>query len=599
MPSSESMKRQTLTIEHCLYLLAFLLALGVRLLRLGTAPLSEVEADWALQALNLSRGETVLLGTQPLYILLTSLFFALLGSGNGLARLFPALAGSALVFVPLLWSRSFRRFRVAALIAAFGLALDPGLVAASRLAGGPVPAVTFVLLALGFALCQSAAWTGVFGGLALLTGVPVVPGLLGLALTWGAAEWLKSLGVMAPLLDEDNGSFTARFPAGFIRKTALFGGATILLAGTFLLLVPQGIASAADTFTAYLRGWVRPSGVLVFRSLAALALYQPLALFFGIAGAVRGWGMREPVSQRLSLWACLALLLALIYPARQTVDLVWALVPLWVLAAWELQHHLPAAEEDAAARGPALVFAAGVTVLLGVAWLGLIAGQVELVGLAWAMLFAIALMVGMWSLKVMRYGLVWGVCAALIIGMLASMFGMAQVHPNGAQELWSISPQTGEADLLLGTLENLSQWKTGERQALDVTVSSDSSVLRWLLRDFRAAHFSPDFTGAGVTDENAPSVVITHQNQNIPGLPVLYRGQDFILYIFPGWTQVLPNDWIKWLAYREAPLAKSQVILWARTDLFPGGILERAVSTTGPAIFPGNPPLPDLNPEAP
>ena len=216
------MKRQTLTIEHCLYLLAFLLALGVRLLRLGAAPLSEVEAGWALQALGLSRGETILLGTQPLYILFTSLFFALLGSGNGLARLFPALAGSALVFVPLLWSRSFRRFRVAALIAAFGLALDPGLVAASRLAGGPVPAVTFVLLALGFALCQSAAWTGVFGGLALLTGVPVVPGLLGLALTWGAAEWLKSLGVMAPLPDGDNGSFTDRFPAGFHTQDGSF-----------------------------------------------------------------------------------------------------------------------------------------------------------------------------------------------------------------------------------------------------------------------------------------------------------------------------------------------------------------------------------------
>ena len=593
------MRRHTLTIEQYLYLVAFLLALGVRLLRLGAAPLAEVEAGWALQALGLSRGETIFLGTQPLYILFTRLFFALLGSGNGLARLFPALAGSTLVFVPLLWSRSFRRFRVVGLIAAFGLALDPGLVAASRLAGGPVPAVTFVLLALGFTSCQSAAWTGVFSGLALLTGVPVVPGLLGLALTWGAAEGLKSLGVMAPLPDGDNGSFTDRFPAAFIRKAALFGGVTILLAGTFLLLVPQGIASLADTFTAYLRGWGRPSGILVFRSLAALALYQPLALFFGIAGAVRAWAMREPVSQRLSLWAGIAMLLALVYPARQTVDLVWVLVPLWALAAWEVQHHLPAAEEDAAGGRPALVFAAGVMVLLGVGWLGLIARQVALVSLAWGMLFAVALMVGMWSLKVMRYGLVWGVCVALMIGMLASMFGMTQVRPNGAQELWSISPQTGEADLLLNTLENLSQWKTGERQALDVTVSWDSSALRWLLRDFRSVYFLPDFTGAGVTDKNAPSVVITYQTQNIPGLPVLYRGQDFIWYIFPGWTQVLPKDWIQWLAYREAPLAQGQVILWARTDLFPGGVLEKAFSTTGSGVFPGNPLPANLEPDAP
>src|SRR5512139_2142038 len=99
MPSSESMKRQILTIEHSLYFLAFLLALGVRLLRLGTAPLSEFESGWALQALGLSQGGSILLGTQPLYVLFTSLLFALLGSSNGLARTLPALAGSALVFV--------------------------------------------------------------------------------------------------------------------------------------------------------------------------------------------------------------------------------------------------------------------------------------------------------------------------------------------------------------------------------------------------------------------------------------------------------------------------------------------------------------------
>jgi hypothetical protein len=79
---------------------------------------------------------------------------------------------------------------------------------------------------------------------------------------------------------------------------------------------------------------------------------------------------------------------------------------------------------------------------------------------------------------------------------------------------------------------------------------------------------------------------------------VLYLGQDFIFQVFPGWTQVLPNDLIRWLAYREAPLVQNQVILWARTDLFPGGILEAAVSTSGPATSPGNPPA-DLDPQGP
>lgn len=593
------MKRQTLTIEFSCYLLAFLLALGVRALRLGAAPLSEFEAGWAMQALALSQGKAIFLGTQPLYALFSGLFFALLGSANGLARLFPALTGSVLVFAPFLWSRGFNRFRVAALIAAFGLALDPGLVAASRLAGGPVPALTFVLLALGFALHRSSAWTGLFSGLALLSGVPVVPGLVGLAAAWGMAKWLESQKWLAPLPPGETPSSDLRFSPGFLRRTALFGGLTILLAGTLFLFVPQGLASLADTFTAYLRGWIRPSGILVFRSASALLLYQPLALFLGIIGAVRGWRMREPVIQRLTLWLFFTLALALIYPARQTVDLVWSLVPLWVLAAWEFQHHWLTGEENAGAGWPALVYALGVIVLLVITWLGLIAGKASLAVLALVMVIAVAFVVAMWSMKVMRYGLVWGVCATLVVGLFASTFGVALVHPNGAQELWSISPVTGEADLLLNTLENLSQWKTGERQALDVTVASNSNALRWLLRNFSNAHFSPQFTGAGTTDANAPSVVITYQAKNNPGMPVLYRGQDFIWDIFPGWKQILPKDWILWLAYREAPLVQNQVILWARTDLFPGGVLEKSSLPSGSSAEPGLSPPADLDPNAP
>jgi len=296
--------------------------------------------------------------------------------------------------------------------------------------------------------------------------------------------------------------------------------------------------------------------------------------------------MREPVSQRLSLWVIFSLALALAYPARQVLDLVWMLVPLWVLAAWEFQHHFPVAETKDESLWPALVCALGVIVLLVIAWLGLVAGNVSLVLLALAMLLSVAVMLAMWSVKVMRHGLVWGVCAVLVVGMFVSTSGVALVHPNGAQELWSISPVTGEANLLLETLESLSQWKTGERQSLDVTVTSNSSALHWLLRDFHSAQFSPDFTGAGVTSDNAPSAVITLQSQAVPGLPVLYRGQDFILYVFPGWKQILPENWVRWLVYREAPLVQTQVILWARTDLFPGGVLEKATSPSGTGISP-------------
>ena len=86
--------------EGWLYWLAFLIALGLRLIHLGTLPLTASEARLALQALQLTQGEAPVLDPQPGYILLTSVLFGIINTTNFLARLVPALVGSALVFVP-------------------------------------------------------------------------------------------------------------------------------------------------------------------------------------------------------------------------------------------------------------------------------------------------------------------------------------------------------------------------------------------------------------------------------------------------------------------------------------------------------------------
>ncbi len=90
--------------QTALYVAAFLLALAVRLIRLGTWTLTDTEAQWALQALGVVQGAHPVLGSQPAYVLLTSIVFFFYGGGtNFLARFVPALAGSFLVFVPFLF----------------------------------------------------------------------------------------------------------------------------------------------------------------------------------------------------------------------------------------------------------------------------------------------------------------------------------------------------------------------------------------------------------------------------------------------------------------------------------------------------------------
>src|SRR3989337_2159099 len=136
-----------LKYEGWLYWLAFLLALGFRLIQLGASPLTDSEAALALQALHVAQGTSPVLGPQPGYILFTSILFAILESTNFMARFVPAIVGSALVFVPHFFRETIKPRP--ALILAFLLAFDPGLVALSRQAGGTILAGSFLLFPLG------------------------------------------------------------------------------------------------------------------------------------------------------------------------------------------------------------------------------------------------------------------------------------------------------------------------------------------------------------------------------------------------------------------------------------------------------------------
>ncbi len=140
------MKNRYLSLEHAFYMVALAIAMTLRLLTLGKQPLSDFEAGWALQALQVSKGGAILIGANPAYVHITAILFFIFGSSNFLARILPALAGCALVLAP--WLLRERIGRTAAILLAFGLALDPGFVGISHLAGGPMPAIAIASLAV-------------------------------------------------------------------------------------------------------------------------------------------------------------------------------------------------------------------------------------------------------------------------------------------------------------------------------------------------------------------------------------------------------------------------------------------------------------------
>lgn len=619
------MKIRSFSLETLLYLLAFGLALLVRLLNLGVAPLSEYEAAWAMQALHIARPEAIpaAYGPHPAYISLTGLAFSLFGANNFLARFWPALAGALLILAPALYRRQLGRN--AAILLAFGLALDPGLVAASRLAGGPALALTFSLLAIGLWLAQQPVWAGLTGGLALLSGPAIIPGLLGFGLT--ALVFRLSRTPVFP-----NASPNVHAPAspqekrGFIITLVI----TVLLVSSLFMLYPQGLAAWVNSLTVYLSGWSRLEGIPASRLFAALAAYQPFALLVAIAGLL-AWAFKsssigaedrsdpEPEleieipaapEQHFNplpiVWTLIALFLALLYPSRQALDLVWVLVAIWTMAASSLDSILPTIRPRTISlvHGSLMLLFAYLFwfTLLYARWAGaqtensfLMPLLNETLAVPWPMmqigmflvLFSLAALTTVliaigWDWPTSRDGLLWGLLAISLIYTFNTMWGATQLRPNRSVELWNPAPTVLQADLLIQTLETISKWQSGFPNTIEIVSVVDSPSIRWALRDFTNVKYvaSPPLG-------QMPSIVITPQEQKAPVLAASYRGQDFAWWATPAWEGALPPEWINWLTTRDqvqSPTEQiTQIILWARANLVPSeGLLPAPVLEQSP-----------------
>jgi hypothetical protein len=586
------MKSNRWTIEGSLYALAMLLALVVRLTVLKSTALNDVEAGWALQALGLARGQAINIGSQPLYVMFTGLLFSLLGSDNFLARLLPALAGSLMVLFPF-FLRGYLGRR-AAVILAFGLALDPALVYLSRTAGSQAPALAFGLLALAALFVRRPAWAGLFAGLALLTGPQVLAGALGAGLAWAAGKLLVNAGILRPL---EMGKLDETVPQAHSTRLGLyFFAGTLLVAGTLFFRFPQGIGALADVVPDYFSGWTAASGVPVLRIPVAWIVYQPLVFIFGLAGAARAWLGRHPQANSmrwLSLWAVFALATAIAYPARQVSDLAWALIPLWALAAMEIERDL-APEGGPANRSISLGQAALIFLLLAFAWFAMaglshFTGDMLQVGLrsaiflvlgAAAMAAVTTLLVALgWNWKTARQGLVWGLALTFGLYMLSGMWGSARLRAGGSQDIWSTAPAPTQANLLAQTMDDLSKWNTGVKDSMQVISTVDYPSLEWALRNWPQASFTSQ-----IPEGELPAFIITPKDQSDLSISQSYRGHEFAWEDSQSWQGILPPDIPSWLAFRDAPVQQADIILWARTSLFPGG-------ETTPGLT-----LPDQNP---
>jgi hypothetical protein len=583
------MKKFEPTLEHAFYALALAIAVGLRFVQIGALPLSDYEAGWALQALHIIQGLQPAIGPNPAYVHLTAILFYIFGPTNFLARFWPALAGCTLVLAA--WPLRAHIGRLPALILAFGLAIDPGLVAMSHLAGGPMLAITSLVLTALLWMDNRRLAAGFFAGLALLSGSSVWLGLLGLGLAWAFGSGVgKRIHTSAAEKDEkgeeaapsETGPRPAFFRQPEFRGALYWAIGTLILAGSLFFLSPKGLPAFITSLGTFLSGWWTLSDVPIWRPLLALPAYEILPLALGIAAAVRAILKQDTLSLRLAIWALVALLLALVYPGKQTGDLVWALLPLWVLAALELGHHFDFAGNNLweVAVTFAVVFA-----FVVFAWLNLASiTNMDLTGaVAHTRLWLLAavvllivlsmLLVGTgWSGSVARLGGVWAGVVLLTLFTIAMTTGAAGLRTPLTVELWSPEPRTGRVDVLLNVATQISDLNRGDAAQLPLTILNEGSpALHWLFRYWQVTDVSQ------LVSQTTPALIIT-PSANL-SLSVKYRGEPLVLQETGAWEKVSPSDLLKWFVYRQLPVQQSSVILWVRSDL----MIDSQDTTTAPA----------------
>ncbi len=556
-------------LQRLAWIAAGIFAFLMRFVLLDRLPLTNPEAINALQALNVTQAGEQQIGGETGYVLLSAAWFFLFGAGDGIARFWPALAGTVLTLTPWLFRKQLGE--KAALLLCFGLVLDAGWTAVSRQAHGMTLAGLFSILALAALVNKKPRLIGAFTALALLGGPAFWLGIVGLGMAFGLYK-LVFQPRQAPR-EEDEIEEIGIF-AGINWKTAViwFGG-MLLVCGTLLLIIPNGISSIFNGFVQYFSSWVNPGGLNIWRLLLGLVLSQPIGFLFATVGILHILRNHDRLDTLLAVWWLTALILVLLNPGREMIQVGWAALPMLALASRQLAGLLKIRIE---AGWTAIAYSIIVVVLMVFAWLNFIAyfqaasPEVSTFVRIITTVFPVLLLVGaaivirwFWSEETAGQGALWGLVATLALWGFSAAWGGTGLGANPAGQIWRAGGLIDEVDLINSTVDDLSTWKMRVPGELDLVVEGvESPALRWALRDYDQVKFVTSTASTA-----SPAMLITIDKPS-PELAETYRGQDFVLEVNPNW-QMSFDEWLQWVAFKKVPVSKTMVVLWARADLFP------------------------------
>lgn len=556
-----------MTLEWVLYAAIFGAGLFLRLFRLGLAPMSESEAAQALAAL---RGTFLPTGGSPLLYGINAFLFSMVPASDALARLAPALIGSAVVLSPALFRDALGRF--GALGASVILAFSPLMLVGSRSLSGEIAVIACVLLLIAFVRRTEQA-----GDRRSLIGAAAALGV-GLASGAGMYTALMALGASVVLLrwvvGRDGDRHRETPPAMRSWSVAGAGAAAFVLAATGGLARLVGLGAAGDLLTAWLNAFGAAGGSPAVDMAQILIVYEGFALIAGAVGLSLALSRADRFGAWLGFAAILSTAIVMLQPGRQPQDLMLPITLLALLAGYAIQPWAEAVNSRASIATDGVVMAIGgviagfmlfqITAFVRGRFAPAVLGgavlppEVTLLGLFIVLIVVVgSLLTLMVELRAVLRALATLGLLILLLGALSAGWGATQERVGDPREIVWGAPVTPVAiHDLVDTAEQVAVRAIGGMSDLPIQVETDDPVVLWYLR---AARIPPGQTAAGV---------VTPFGQSPQADEAGYRGASFDTR--SSWSAALPNfdAWLEWFFFRESsvspPQATQSVTLWAR-----------------------------------
>ena len=574
-------RRTTLVmVEKCAYVIIVGVSFWLRVFDLGAAPLSASEAGQAVAAF---KGAALPSSGSPLLYSINQVLIGLFGLtvGDAAVRLGAALIGTLLVWLPWLWRD--RIGRVSALAASAMLAVSPTAVMASRTLDGTVVVAACALAALGFGLRYlDAQRPSDLIGLAIAIGLALIsgPGLVTLAIVIGLGIFVVAR--WAPSIESSQLRWAAesvRQQRDVLRRAVLWGGAAFLVVSTVGLVHIAAISSVPQLVSAWLAASRGTEQIGALRVFQIMAVYEPLIVVFGLIALLAALPRATGTSVLLGIWSLGALILTLLQPGRQPLDLLLVLTPLALLGGTIVQHVVDALRRYGrwSLEGTVWLMAAPLAAYLAVTAGGFASGrfpigdgsilglQISLVVYCLIVTAVICIIVGgvFWLAigpgALLRAGatVLWVALALIAFG---NAWDMTRMHVSDPRELLygPIATAPDVRDLVAG-LAAVSVRVAGQSDQIAVSIAMDQPdpILAWYLRGFKNAQFST------APDVKAPAI-IAPQGVIPPAEPGAYVGAPFTIQWTWDGTGLSDQDVMRWFIYRDAdrPTAASSVVLW-------------------------------------